>query len=142
MSNFIPSGGGGHSGWRASLQQVGGNLAEILTTIATLIRERQKLAGTVRVLAGGAIAAFGLFGIAKAWHPAAMAGPLCVNLVTHSSNACLEGKLRIVARYRPPILVSALGSPRRANQSDAHMHPDRLGDAHRHPQWRRKPPAG
>ena len=28
----------------------------------------------VRVLAGGAIAVFGLFGIAKAWHPAAMAG--------------------------------------------------------------------
>jgi hypothetical protein len=26
------------------------------------------------VLAGTAIAAFGLFGIAKAWHPAAMAG--------------------------------------------------------------------
>ena len=36
--------------------------------------EHLRRAGTVRVLAGGAIAAFGLFGIAKAWHPAAMAG--------------------------------------------------------------------
>jgi sulfite exporter TauE/SafE len=36
--------------------------------------ERLRRAGAARVLAGGAIAAFGLFGIAKAWHPAAMAG--------------------------------------------------------------------
>lgn len=36
--------------------------------------ERLRRAGAARVLAGSAIAAFGLFGIAKAWHPAAMAG--------------------------------------------------------------------
>lgn len=36
--------------------------------------ERLRRAGAVRVLAGGAIAAFGVFGIIKAWHPAAMAG--------------------------------------------------------------------
>lgn len=36
--------------------------------------ESLRPAGAARVLAGGAIAAFGLFGIAKAWHPAAMAG--------------------------------------------------------------------
>ncbi|NBR29642.1 MAG: sulfite exporter TauE/SafE family protein, partial [Betaproteobacteria bacterium] len=36
--------------------------------------ERLRRAGAARVLAGTAIAAFGLFGIAKAWHPAAMAG--------------------------------------------------------------------
>ena len=36
--------------------------------------EHLRRAGAVRVLAGGAIAVFGLFGIAKAWHPAAMAG--------------------------------------------------------------------
>jgi len=36
--------------------------------------ERLRRAGAARVLAGGAIAAFGLFGVVKAWHPAAMAG--------------------------------------------------------------------
>lgn len=36
--------------------------------------EGLRRAGTARVLAGGAIAAFGLFGIVKAWHPAAVAG--------------------------------------------------------------------
>ena len=36
--------------------------------------QRLRRAGAARVLAGSAIAAFGLFGIAKAWHPAVMAG--------------------------------------------------------------------
>lgn len=36
--------------------------------------ERWRRAALVRVLAGGAIAAFGVFGLIKAWHPAAMAG--------------------------------------------------------------------
>jgi uncharacterized protein len=36
--------------------------------------ERLRRAGAARVLAGGAIAAFGLFGVVKAWHPAAVAG--------------------------------------------------------------------
>jgi sulfite exporter TauE/SafE len=36
--------------------------------------ERLRRAGAARVVIGGAIAAFGIFGIFKAWHPAAMAG--------------------------------------------------------------------
>ena len=36
--------------------------------------ERLRRAGAARVLAGGAIAAFGVFGIVKVWHPAATAG--------------------------------------------------------------------
>jgi sulfite exporter TauE/SafE len=36
--------------------------------------ERLRRAGTARVVAGSAIAAFGLFGIVNAWHPAAVAG--------------------------------------------------------------------
>lgn len=36
--------------------------------------EHLRRAGPARVLAGGAIAAFGLFGIVTAWHPAAVAG--------------------------------------------------------------------
>lgn len=36
--------------------------------------ERLRRAGAARVIIGGAIAAFGIFGIFKAWHPAAMAG--------------------------------------------------------------------
>lgn len=38
--------------------------------------------------------------------------PWAVNLITHSSNARLAEDLALVARYRPPIVITALGSPR------------------------------
>lgn len=39
-------------------------------------------------------------------------GPWAVNLITHSSNARLAEDLRLVAEYRPPLVITALGSPR------------------------------
>ncbi|WP_198969836.1 NAD(P)H-dependent flavin oxidoreductase [Xylophilus sp. ASV27] len=44
--------------------------------------------------------------------PASTIGPWCANLVTHSSNTRLAQDLELVARYRPPIVVTALGSPK------------------------------
>lgn len=41
-------------------------------------------------------------------------GPWCANLVTHSSNTRLPEDLRLLARYRPPLVVTALGSPKPA----------------------------
>ncbi len=41
-------------------------------------------------------------------------GPWCANLVTHSSNTRLAEDLALVAKYKPPIVVTALGSPRPA----------------------------
>lgn len=41
-------------------------------------------------------------------------GPWCANLVTHSSNARLAQDLELVAKYKPPIVVTALGSPKPA----------------------------
>ncbi len=41
-------------------------------------------------------------------------GPWCANLVTHSSNTRLPEDLALVARYKPPIVVTALGSPKPA----------------------------
>ncbi|USA39441.1 NAD(P)H-dependent flavin oxidoreductase [Pelagerythrobacter marinus] len=38
--------------------------------------------------------------------------PWAVNLITHSSNARLAEDLKLVAEYRPPIVITALGSPR------------------------------
>lgn len=46
--------------------------------------------------------------------PQACIGPWCANLVTHSSNTRLREDLELVARYRPPIVVTALGSPKPA----------------------------
>jgi nitronate monooxygenase len=40
--------------------------------------------------------------------------PWCANLVTHSSNTRLREDLELVARYKPPIVVTALGSPKPA----------------------------
>lgn len=40
--------------------------------------------------------------------------PWCANLVTHSTNARLPQDLEMVAKHRPPIVVTALGSPRPA----------------------------
>ena len=41
-------------------------------------------------------------------------GPWCANLVTHSSNTRLPEDLALVARYKPPVVVTALGSPKPA----------------------------
>jgi nitronate monooxygenase len=45
---------------------------------------------------------------------AANVGPWCANLVTHSSNTRLPQDLELIARYQPPIVVTALGSPKPA----------------------------
>ena len=39
-------------------------------------------------------------------------GPWCANLVTHSSNARLPEDLELIAKYQPPLVVTALGSSR------------------------------
>lgn len=44
-------------------------------------------------------------------------GPWCANLVTHSSNTRLADDLRLIAQYQPPIVVTALGSPRPAMET-------------------------
>ena len=44
--------------------------------------------------------------------PAHSIGPWCANLVTHSSNTRLLEDLRLIAKYKPPIVVTALGSPK------------------------------
>ena len=44
--------------------------------------------------------------------PAATIGPWCANLVTHSSNTRLAEDLALVARFKPPVVVTALGSPK------------------------------
>ena len=46
--------------------------------------------------------------------PARTIGPWCANLVTHSSNTRLAEDLTLVAKYRPPVVVTALGSPKPA----------------------------
>ncbi len=46
--------------------------------------------------------------------PAHSIGPWCANLVTHRSNERLPEDLALLARYRPPIVVTALGSPKPA----------------------------
>jgi nitronate monooxygenase len=40
--------------------------------------------------------------------------PWCANLVTHRSNERLPQDLALLARYQPPVVVTALGSPRPA----------------------------
>lgn len=39
-------------------------------------------------------------------------GPWVANLITHSTNPRLAEDLALVARYKPPIVITALGSPR------------------------------
>ena len=45
---------------------------------------------------------------------ASKVGPWCANLVTHSSNTRLQEDLELVAKYKPPVVVTALGSPKPA----------------------------
>lgn len=51
---------------------------------------------------------------ARAENPAARIGPWAANLVTHSSNQRLPQDLALVAKYKPPIVITALGSPKPA----------------------------
>ncbi|MCH1493022.1 MAG: nitronate monooxygenase [Luminiphilus sp.] len=39
-------------------------------------------------------------------------GPWIANLITHSTHARLADELRLVAQYKPPIVITALGSPK------------------------------
>jgi nitronate monooxygenase len=41
-------------------------------------------------------------------------GPWCANLVTHRSNERLPRDLALLAKYQPPVVVTALGSPKPA----------------------------
>jgi nitronate monooxygenase len=41
-------------------------------------------------------------------------GPWAANLITHASNARLPDELALVAQHRPPIVITALGSPKPA----------------------------
>ncbi|MEO5761853.1 MAG: nitronate monooxygenase [Vicinamibacteria bacterium] len=44
--------------------------------------------------------------------PGDIIAPWGVNLVTHSTNARLPSDLELVAKHRPPVVVTALGSPK------------------------------
>jgi nitronate monooxygenase len=44
--------------------------------------------------------------------PDAPLGPWAANLVTHSSNQRLPEDLKLIERYKPPIVITALGSPK------------------------------
>ena len=46
--------------------------------------------------------------------PDAVIAPWCANLITHSSNTRLPEDLALIAHYKPPIVVTALGSPKPA----------------------------
>ncbi len=51
---------------------------------------------------------------AKSETPQARIAPWAANLVTHSSNARLPEALALIARDQPPIVITALGSPKPA----------------------------
>jgi nitronate monooxygenase len=53
-------------------------------------------------------------GVAAARDELGAVGPWCANLVTHSSNTRLAEDLELVARFKPPVVVTALGSPKPA----------------------------
>lgn len=46
--------------------------------------------------------------------PAATIGPWAVNLMTHRSNSRMPEDLALIAKYKPPIVITALGSPKPA----------------------------
>ena len=51
---------------------------------------------------------------ARADDPDALIGPWAANLVTHSTNTRLPQDLERIAEYKPPIVITALGSPKPA----------------------------
>ena len=56
----------------------------------------------------------GRLAAARAESPDATVGPWAANLVTHSTNSRLADDLALVAKYRPPVVITALGSPKPA----------------------------
>ncbi len=51
---------------------------------------------------------------ARETDPDRVQGPWAANLITHSTNLRLREDLALVERYRPPIVITALGSPKPA----------------------------
>ncbi|MFN0164271.1 MAG: NAD(P)H-dependent flavin oxidoreductase [Burkholderiales bacterium] len=51
---------------------------------------------------------------ARREHPDRIIGPWAANLVTHSTNARLPEDLLRIEKYKPPIVITALGSPKPA----------------------------
>ena len=51
---------------------------------------------------------------ARAADPDAIIGPWAANLVTHSTNSRLPEDLELIAKYKPPVVITALGSPKPA----------------------------
>ncbi len=51
---------------------------------------------------------------ARTANPDAIIGPWAANLVTHSTNSRLPEDLALIAKYKPPIVITALGSPKPA----------------------------
>lgn len=51
---------------------------------------------------------------ARTEQPGRTLGPWAANLVTHSSNKRLPEDLALIAKYKPPIVITALGSPKPA----------------------------
>jgi nitronate monooxygenase len=51
---------------------------------------------------------------AKAGDPNGRFAPWAVNLITHSTNTRLAEDLKLVATYKPPLVITALGSPKPA----------------------------
>jgi nitronate monooxygenase len=51
---------------------------------------------------------------ARTEQPDAVIGPWAANLVTHSTNSRLPEDLKLIAKYKPPIVITALGSPKPA----------------------------
>lgn len=49
---------------------------------------------------------------AREERPSDIIAPWCVNLVTHSTNARLPDDLKLVLKHQPPVVVTALGSPK------------------------------
>ena len=51
---------------------------------------------------------------ARAADPGARIAPWAVNLITHSTNTRLSADLKLIATYKPPVVITALGSPKPA----------------------------
>jgi len=47
----------------------------------------------------------------RAANPASTLGPWAINVMTHRSNTRLAEDLALIAKYQPPIVITALGSP-------------------------------
>ncbi|WP_419204403.1 NAD(P)H-dependent flavin oxidoreductase [Bordetella trematum] len=45
-------------------------------------------------------------------HPQAVIAPWCANVITHSSNSRIHEDLALIEKHQPPVVVTALGSPK------------------------------